>query len=384
MRYLVLGAGMMGSAVAYDLIHAAPDVEVVLADVNPDAAAAAVRTIGPRVRAMRLDVRDPQALSAALRGNAVVISAVSYAVNETVTRAAIDAGVHMCDLGGNNDVVDRQTRLDAEARARGVTIIPNCGLAPGLINILASTGMRSFDTVEEIHLRVGGLPQQPRPPLNYQIVFSVEGLINEYLEPAEIIEDGEIRRVESMTGLEPLQFPPPYGRMEAFHTSGGISTLARALKGKVRHLDYKTIRYPGHCDKFKMLLDLGFAASEPVLAGTGVRTMRELFTELLKRKLTYDEPDVVLARATFSGTVRGQHRTLEYECIDSYDAQSAITAMMRTTAFPTSVTALLLADGTITARGVLMPEACVPGDRMIAELAKRNIQITTRSTESIP
>ncbi len=383
MRYLVLGAGMMGSAVAYDLAHAAPDAEIVLADVNSDAATAAARTIGARVRPLCLDVRDPQALSAALQGHTVVISAVSYAVNETVTRAAIDAGVHMCDLGGNNDVVDRQTRLDAEARARGVAVIPNCGLAPGLINILAATGMQSFDTVDTVHLRVGGLPQQPRPPLNYQIVFSVEGLINEYLEPAEVIEDGEIRRVESMTGLEPLLFPPPYGTMEAFHTSGGISTLARSLNGRVRHLDYKTIRYPGHCEKFKTLLDLGFAASEPVSTGTGVRTMRELFTELLKRRLSFAEPDVILARATFSGTVHGRHRTLEYECIDSYDAQSRITAMMRTTAFPTSITALLLADGTITARGVMMPETCVPGDRMIAELAKRNVRITTRFTESV-
>ena len=384
MQFLVLGAGMMGSAVAYDLSHAASDVEVVLADVDPDAAAIAAQAIGHRVRPMQLDVRDPRALSAALRGNAVVISAVSYAVNEAVTRAAIDAGVHMCDLGGNNDVVDRQTRLDAEARARGVTIIPNCGLAPGLVNILALTGMQTFDSVEEIRLRVGGLPRHPRPPLNYQIVFSVEGLINEYTEPSEVIEDGEIRKVESMTGLETLLFPPPYGTMEAFHTSGGISTLARALKGRVRHLDYKTIRYPGHCDRFKTLLDLGFAASEPVLAGTGVRTMREMFTELLKRKLSFDEPDVVLARATFSGTVAAQHRTLEYECIDSYDAQSRMTAMMRTTAFPTSITALLLADATITARGVLMPEACVPGERMIAELVKRNVRITTRSSESIP
>jgi lysine 6-dehydrogenase len=230
---------------------------------------------------------------------------------------------------------------------------------------------------------VGGLPQKPRPPLNYQIVFSVEGLLNEYLEPAEVIEDGDIRKVESMTGLEPLLFPHPYGAMEAFHTSGGISTLARSLKGKVRHLDYKTIRYPGHCEKFKTLLDLGFAAAEPVSTGTGVRTMRELFTELLKRRLSFAEPDVILARATLSGTVRGRYRTLEYECIDSYDAQSRITAMMRTTAFPTSITALLLADGTITARGVLMPEACVPGDRMIAELATRNVRITTRFTEPV-
>ena len=386
MRFLVLGAGMMGSAVAYDLATASPDNTVLLADINEDAARATARAIGPNVHPHRLDVYDDAALAALLQGCSVVVSAVSYSVNERITRAAIDAGVHMCDLGGNNDVVDRQMAMDAAAKARGVTVLPNCGLAPGLINILAAAGMSAFDTVDTIALRVGGLPRNPRPPLNYQIVFSAEGLLNEYIEPAEILEDGELKTVPSMTGLEELSFPSPYGRLEAFYTSGGLSTLTRTLRSKVRRLDYKTIRYPGHCERFKLLLDIGFATSEPILnAGGSVRTSRELFTELLKRRLDGDGPDVVLARATLTGTKNGGKQTLVYECVDVYDEGTRMTAMMRTTAFPTSIAALLLADGRITRRGVFPPEECVPGDSMIAELRKRGIVISTQiSHESLP
>jgi len=377
-RYLVLGAGMMGRAVAYDLAMASPGNHVVLADIDHHTARAAAQAIGSNVQPVQLDVRDADALHRALTGCAVVISAVSYTVNEAITRAAIAAGVHMCDLGGNNDVVDRQLARDAEAQARGVTIIPNCGLAPGLINILAVTGLGAFDTVEAIRLRVGGLPQHPRPPLQYQLVFSAEGLLNEYLEPAEILEDGTIRLVPSMTGLEELRFPPPYGTLEAFYTSGGLSTLTRTLRGTVRALDYKTIRYPGHCEKFRLLLDLGFASAEPLVGAGGIQTSRELFTELLKKRLASDDSDVVLARATLSGVKGGMAQTLVYECVDVYDEPTGISAMARTTAFPTAITALMLADGTITARGVMPPEACVPGHQMIRSLATRGVIVTTQ------
>jgi lysine 6-dehydrogenase len=376
-QYLVLGAGMMGSAVAYDLANASPAHTVILADVNEAAAVASARAIGPNVHPLLLDVRDSAALLQALHGCAVVISSVSYSVNEAVSRAAIHAGVHMCDLGGNNDVVDRQLSMDAEARQRNVTIVPNCGLAPGLINILAVSGMDAFDTVDAIRLRVGGLPQHPRPPLQYQIIFSAEGLLNEYLEPSEVLEEGKLCVVPSLTGLEEIVFPAPYSRLEAFYTSGGLSTLTRTLSTKVQTLDYKTIRYPGHCEKFRLLLDLGFASSEPLVGGGGIRTSRELFTELLKRRLPSNDSDVVLARATLSGSKAGSPQTLVYECVDVYDEEKRMTAMMRTTAFPTAITAMLLADGSIVQRGVMPPEMCVPGQRMIRELAQRNVNITT-------
>jgi lysine 6-dehydrogenase len=380
-NYLVLGAGMMGRAAAYDLAHFDPSASVVVADVNAGAAEDAARRAGPNVRPLALDVNADAALSKALTGMDVVISAVSYSVNERLTRAAIGAGAHMCDMGGNNDVVDRQLAMDEDARTAGVTIVPNCGLAPGLINILGMEGVRSFDTVESVRLRVGGLPLHPRPPLQYQIVFSVEGLINEYTEPAEVLRGGRRVAVESMADLEPISFPEPFAALEAFNTSGGLSILPRLLEGRVAELDYKTIRYPGHCDRMRTLLELGFASHEPIMLGSTLRTSRELFTELLRRKLDTGGPDVILARSTVAGTQGGVRRRLVSEFIDYYDEATGMSAMMRTTAFPTSIIAQQLAHGVITRRGVFTPEVCVPAADMVGQLARRGVTISTTITE---
>ncbi len=382
MKYLVLGAGMMGSAAAYDLATRNPADEVVLADINIQVARRSAGAIGPNVSPVRLDVNNDRDLVGLLQGCAVVVSAVSYAVNFQVTRAALEAGVHMCDLGGNNDIVERQLRLDGEAKQKGLTIIPNCGLAPGLINVLAIHGAREFDELDSISLRVGGLPQHPRPPLNYQIVFSVEGLINEYIEKAAVIRNGELMHIDPMSDLEEIEFPPPFGKLEAFNTSGGLSTLTQRLLGKVKNLDYKTIRYQGHCEKFKTLLDLGFATSEPMMVGGTVKTNREFFADLLRKKLDFGEKDVVLARATITGRKESAEKTLTYEFVDLYDDGAAMTAMMRTTAFPTSVVAQMIAHGAVAQRGVMPPEDCVPGDLMITELAKRNLKISKQITET--
>lgn len=381
MKYTVIGAGMMGSAAAFYLSTANPGDEIVIADINVQQARTAAGAIGQNVSAVRVDVNNMREVVNLISGCGAVISAVSYSVNLQMTRAAIEAGVSMCDLGGNNDVVEKQLTLDAAAREKNVTIVPNCGLAPGLINILAMEGVKEFETLDAIHLRVGGLPQHPRPPLFYQIVFSVEGLINEYVEKATVIQDGELKQIDPMSGLEEIEFPPPFGTLEAFNTSGGLSRLTHLLAGKVKDLDYKTIRYKGHCEKFKTLLDLGFATSEPMMVGGSVKTNREFFADLLRKKLDYGDKDVVLARATITGRTAATAKTLVYEFVDYYDDTTKMTAMMRATAFPTSIVAHMLANGIITHKGVVVPEQCVPGNLMIDELGKRNLNITKKVTE---
>jgi lysine 6-dehydrogenase len=381
MKYTIIGAGMMGSAAAYDIATHNPGDEIILADINIQQAKSAAAQIGPNVQPVRIDVNNSKEVVKQIQGSGAVISAVSYSVNFQMAKAAIEAGVPMCDLGGNNEVVEKQMTLDTAAKEKGVTIVPNCGLAPGLINILAMEGAKEFEQIDSIHLRVGGLPQHPRPPLYYQIVFSVDGLINEYVEKATVIHDGELQLLEPLSGLEDIQFPEPFGTLEAFNTSGGLSTLTQILAGKVKNLDYKTIRYKGHCEKFKTLLDLGFATNEPMMVGGSVKTNREFFADLLRKKLDHGDKDVVLARATLTGKTKETGKSLVYECIDYYDDAAKMTAMMRTTAFPTSITAQMLAKGEITERGVIVPELCVNGKRMIEELAKRNIRITKKLTQ---
>lgn len=371
MRMLVLGAGRMGLGAVHDLVSQSDVTEVTVADYDRAKADDIAARYPDKARAAQIDCNDQAAVIALMRGHASAISCVNYWLNERLARAAIEAGTHFCDLGGNNDVVDKELALDSEARAAGVNIVPDCGLAPGMVAVLAAHGASKFQQLDAIHIRVGGLPQNPKPPLDYQLVFSVEGLINEYIEPARVIRDGKVVTVESMTEIESLSFPEPFTTMEAFQTSGGTSTLVETFLGQVRDLDYKTIRYPGHCAKFKTMIDLGLCSSAPIdVDGTAVKPRRVL-GELLVKNLPHDEPDVVLVRVEFAG----EGRRLRYDIIDRYDPETGLSAMMRTTAFPASIVALMMARAQTTSRGALPQERCIQPDLFMEELAKRKIDV---------
>jgi lysine 6-dehydrogenase len=378
MNILILGAGRMGLGAAYDLTHNSEGVEAVtLADVDEGRARSVAETVGGgRVRAVALDVADDAAVESLMRGHDAALSCVPYVHNLRLARAAVRAGTNFCDLGGNNTVVDAELALDAEARAAGINIIPDCGLAPGMVSVLAAHGAARFERLDELHIRVGGLPQQPKPPLDYQLVFSVEGLINEYVERARVIRGGELVEVESLTELEHLDFPKPFGRLEAFQTSGGTSTLPETFRGRVRELDYKTIRYPGHCERFRLLTGLGLASSEAVEVDGARVAPRRLLGELLCRHLPADEPDLVFIRLDFAGAAGGSAARLRYDIIDRFDERTGLSAMMRTTAFPASVIAQMMARGEIKERGAIPQERCVPADDFVAELARRGVNIT--------
>ncbi len=371
MRMLVFGAGRMGLGAVHDLVQQQDVSAVTVADFDGAKAEEIAARYPGKVRAVRIDCNDEAAVAALMQGHASAISCVNYWLNEKLARAAIAARANFCDLGGNNDVVDAELALDREAREAGVNVIPDCGLAPGMVAVLAAHGASRFGRLDAIHIRVGGLPQNPKPPLDYQMIFSVEGLINEYIEPARVIRDGKVVTVESMTEIEELEFPAPFGLMEAFQTSGGTSTLVETFLGTVRELDYKTIRYPGHCAKFKTMIDLGLCSSAPIeVDGTKVKPRRVL-GDLLVRHLPHDEPDAVLVRVEF----HGEGRTLRYDIVDRFDPETGLSAMMRTTAFPASIVALMMARGQTTARGALPQERCIPPDLFMEELARRRIEV---------
>jgi lysine 6-dehydrogenase len=384
MKILIIGAGRMGLGAAFDLGHAPSVQAATIADLDLGRARAVVETIGsPKLKAAQVDVANSEEVVQLMRDHDAAISCVVYHHNLNLARAAIEARVNFCDLGGNNSVVDAELALDALARDAGINIIPDCGLAPGMVSVLVAHGVARFDSLAEVHIRVGGLPEKPRPPLDYQIVFSVEGLINEYVERARVIREGRITEVDSMTEIERLQFPAPFGLMEAFQTSGGTSTLPESLLGRVRELDYKTIRYPGHCEKFKLLMDLGLASSTEEIEVDGVRvTPRRVLSEMLLRRLPADEPDVVLIRVEFRGRLTGgKEATLRYDIIDRFDARTGLSAMMRTTAFPASIIAQMMARGEVTQKGAVPQERCVPPGPFVAALAARDIRIVEQIIE---
>lgn len=378
MRILVLGAGRMGYGAAFDLIHNSPAVKAVtVADADVDKAAAVAAQVGTdRITATHADLSDYSTAVELMRGHDSAISCVNYWLNESLSKAAIETSTNFCDLGGNNYVVDSQLALDSEAKAAGINIIPDCGLAPGMVSILAMHGAAKFAEISEIHIRVGGLPQNPQPPLDYQLVFSVEGLINEYIEVARVIRDGEIKTVESMTELESLSFDgfPP---LEAFQTSGGTSTLPDTFLGKVKELDYKTIRYAGHCEKFKTMIDLGLCSSEEVVADFLKVKPRKLFGELLQKHLPADGPDYVLVRLDFVGRKKNSDEIgrMRYDIVDRHDEKTGLSAMMRTTAFPASIIAQMMASGEVLTRGASPQEKAIEADKFVAEIERRNIEL---------
>lgn len=365
-RFLVLGAGMMGRAIAFDLVRSRGKGCVSVIDANKKACDALCEWLDVDVH--NLDAKD-KAIDRHIKSADAVIVALPYGFNLDFTKRAIAGGAHFCDLGGNDDVVSKQLALDAKARKAGVLCIPDCGLAPGMADVLGAHLASGFDTVDELTIRVGGLPQHPIPPLNYQLVFSVGGLINEYKEKCKVLRNGKITLVDPMEEVEGLEFKG-IGKLEAFTTSGGAAWLPEIFKGKIKKLDYKTIRYPGHAVIFRSVLKLGLADEDEIVAGI---TPRKVLERQIVKTLSGKDEDLVLVRVTASGKMRGKKTVRNLDIIDRYDRKNRMTAMMRTTAYPTSIIAQMMVDGRIPERGVMTPEMCVPGDALIDEMAARKI-----------
>lgn len=370
MKYLVIGAGRMAAGVVFDLLKHGRTEEILIADVS-DAALKAIkqRFKDKRIRTIQSGAGEEKQICSLMQGADGALSAVPYDYNPDLTRWAIENHCHFVDLGGNNSVVEKQFGYHKAAQKNGVGVIPDCGLAPGMVSVVAVDLLDQLPQADSLEIRVGGLPVDPRTPLNYMLVFSVHGLTNEYIEPSVIIKNGKITEVPSMTGLESLSFPEPFGQLEAFYTSGGTSTLPQTFKKRLKNLDYKTIRYPGHCHIFKAMIDLGFTDQRPLARGM---TRRQIFEDLLIEPLTYKSGDVVLIRLTASeGT-----KQIVYETVEYGDTTNNLTAMMRTTAFPAAIILEMLVDGTIKSRGVMRQEEAVPAAPFMNALAMRNIRFT--------
>lgn len=375
MKIAVIGAGLMGRAAVYDLSRAAGVSKVGVYDIDKKLAAQVAKKFGTRItKGGRLDAGKAGVAAKILKEYDAAISCVTYKYNYGLSKAAIKAGCHFVDLGGNNDMVKKQFSLDKEARKKGVVIIPDCGLAPGMVSVLAADAVKKFDKVNSIKIRVGGLPQNPKPPLNYQMVFSAEGLINEYWEPCVILENGRKKTVQPMSAVESLEFNG-IGQLEAFYTSGGTSTLPDTFKNKINFLDYKTIRYPGHCEKFKTMLEIGLGSRKPVRVEGKKIAPRELLKEVLNTNLTFNKPDLVLVRVICEGISGGRKRKVTYEIVDRQDNKTGLTAMMRTTSFPACIIAIMAARGEISRMGCQRQELAVNPDLFIPEIVKRKIEL---------
>ncbi len=379
-RYVVCGAGKMGTAAAYDLLRHGDASELLLLDHRYDAAVAGADRLrdllgNVPVRALGADVSHPGALREVLQGANAVLSCLPYWLNLPLAQAALAAGAHFNDLGGNTEVVRAQLSLDEAAKERGLSIIPDCGLAPGLVNQLAAAGVQALERCDSVRIRCGGLPQEPKGCLNYAIVFSVSGLTNEYTGKALCLRDGQLVELEALSEEEELHFEgfPP---LEAFVTTGGTSLAPETFRGAVQNYDYKTIRYRGHGHLVRCFDELGLLSLDTLEVLGQPVTPRRVFEALLEQRLT--DPnlrDLVLVRVQCEGIgPDGKPATLTFELVDRHDEATGFSSMARCTSFPAATVTALQAKGLVSP-GARNPARAMEPGVYLAELARRDLPL---------
>ncbi len=380
MRMLVLGAGLQGSACAYDLL-VNTDHEVVIADLRIDSLAPFLQPyVGERLTPVQVDANDRAAIRQVMEGVSATMSAFPYYLNLGMAVAAIDSGSHFCDLGGNTEIVLQQKQLHERARERGVSVIPDCGLAPGMVNILAAHGIRQLERPRAVYIKVGGLPEHPEPPLNYQVVYSLEGVLDYYTTRSWVLREGRPMQVEALSEVEEVEFPE-VGRLEAFHTAGGLSTMAQTYAGRLETIEYKTLRYPGHAQAIRLLRELGLLDADPISVKGQQVIPRDLFLAVVGPRLRKDprqSPDLVVLRVEAEGeSEEGEEVSLCWELVDRFDVATGITAMMRTTGYSLAIIGALQAEGRIEP-GVWTPDESVPAPDYVEALRQRGVMIRER------
>jgi len=441
-RYVVLGAGIQGASVAYDLASQSDTRGITIVDIDKDRAGklADILPISKdKISVLQADLSKPDSLRELFQKSDVVIGAAHYALNAELARVASETGAHFIDMGGNTEVVLKEFNFADTAIRNGASIIPDMGLAPGMADLLALDGINEMDVVNDVKIRVGGLPSNDSKafdnPLRYMLVFSIFGLINEYMGEALAIRDGKVVSIPTFGERESFEIDG--NQYEAFPTSGGTSTLTFTLtsgefRGKVKNLDYMTIRYPGHADIIQAFIEmgffdetkitikgnefspygffstlanikgktelfnknniqdamqyLGFLSVKPMKVSEGGISPRQLFAQLASKALDFPgEKDKVVIYVSVSGEKDGQSKTIEYY----YDSSMAgaygsqFSEMARTTGFPVSITALMLARGQIKYVGAAGPEHFVPTDLLIKELRNKGVGIDKRIIEGV-
>lgn len=382
-RYLVLGAGMQGRACAYDLLRSTATVSVTIADSDAKALAKVKAFLrSPKVKVVRADLGSPAAARKLMAQAQVTVSCVPYFLNPPLAKAAVAAKSHWVDLGGNTGIVWKELALDGAAKKAGVTLLPDVGLGPGMTTTLAVHGMSQLDETDEILIRDGGLPQKPVPPMNYMLTFSEHGLINEYVDTGTAIRDFKRVDVPGLSEVEELHVPG-LGRMEAAHAAGGLSTLAWTLEGKVRSVDCKLIRYPGHCAVINAMHAMGFFSQKKRKIGKAELAPRELSAVLFREHFSRPgDEDFVVIHTTIRGKKNGRRAQVVYDLLDKFDRQTGMTAMMRTTGFPAAIVAQMLASGEIKKPGAYPVETGIPAEPFLRHLKARGFNLSWKLSYS--
>ncbi|MBR0795346.1 saccharopine dehydrogenase NADP-binding domain-containing protein [Bradyrhizobium jicamae] len=354
----VLGAGQIGAVIAGML--AAQGHRVTLADASR---ARLASNAGPAIPTRVVDAADHDALRVFLAGQDIVVSACPYFLNNGIARVAVETGTHYFDL--TEDVATTAYIREIAASAE-VALVPQCGLAPGFICVLGADMAARFETVKTIKMRVGALPLYPTNALRYNVTWSVDGLINEYCNPCEIILDGRPVLVPPLEGVDSVMIDGV--AYEAFNTSGGLGTLTETLAGKVRDMSYKTLRYPGHAEIMKLLLQ-----------GLELAGDRDTMRRILDRAAPFTRRDVVVIFVTGVGERNG--RTEEDSIVLRYDGRPELGAIQLTTAAGCVAMVELFLLGKLPDRGFVRQEDASLSDFLSTRAGSRLVK-EARSSET--
>lgn len=378
-RFAVLGSGMQGTAAAFDLAKFADPAEVVLADTNLEQAARSANRVNKLIgsqlcRPFQLNALDPSELTAFLRPIDVLLSCVPYWMHPKIANIAISTGTNMCDLGGNTDITLQTLALNDRAIAAGVTLIPDTGLAPGFVNSIGLYLMEQFDQPESVKLYCGVLPQHPVPPFNYKLTFNVEGLLTEYMYQAVALRDSEIVHLDTLAEVEEIAVDG-FGLMEAFNTSGGTSTAPYSFKGRLKNYQYKTIRWPGHCEHMRVFRDLGLWGEDPIDVKGQCIKPKDVFCKVFGESLgKIKDVDQCLIRGVGTGVRDGDEWRIQVDVHDKQCDETGFTSMERTTGFSIAIHAAAIASGTLP-KGCLRYESALTGTTFCNEMKRRGIKI---------
>lgn len=380
--YAILGAGRQGTSAAYDLAKFGEAQKIIMADVREETAAQAAdrinQLIGREVAiAQQLDVSDHTALAQTLQGVDITLSAVPYYFNLDITKACLAAGSSLCDMGGHTGVVRQQLALDAEAKAAGISIVPDCGMGPGLNVTMGAFAKDLLDEPRAVHIFDGGLPQNPVPPWNYQATFHINGLTNEMDGQATFLRDGKLTPVDTLSEPEFIEFAP-LGRLEADVTSGGLSTSPWTFEGQLQEFTNKTLRYPGHFEWLRAFKELGLFSEEAIQINENQVVPREVYHALLEPKISASEiRDICVIRVVGYGKKDGEEATVTIDLIDYCDEETGFTAMERLTGWHCAMMMGFQARGHVPAGGISM-EVAVPAAEFMQAVRERGINFEVR------
>ena len=387
-RYAIIGAGRQGLSAAYDMGRFGEAEAILLYDIDSQRAESGAARINSLLSAsivhgQGLDASDPAQLQKALAGIHSTLSAVPYPLNPLITTIAIESGCSLCDLGGHTETVRAQLALDDAAKKAGVTITPDCGMGPGLNISMAVLAMSFVKEPEEVFIWDGGLPQNPQPPWNYLLTFNINGFTNEYFGDALFLRDGKVAPIPCLTEIETLEFPPPLGRLEAAVTSGGLSTAPWTFSGKLKRLENKTLRYPGHWEQFKAFQQLGLFEEKSIPVNGSSIVPRDIFHALLEPKITTDQiRDICVIRTQCNGKTGGKPSSCTLELIETWDEATGFTAMEKLTGWHAAIVAILSARGEIP-RGAVPVESALTPEALAKEGALRGWEFKNTLTPSV-